>query len=113
ITVHRAGNWGIPLDNLIFPHDDMTPIDLTNPKDIQLIKDLVKHFDAKAVIVDSLRGGHDTDENNSRIAGFLQSLAGVVDGKNVAMIVTHHTRKLGADEEITANSSRGSNAAVA
>jgi hypothetical protein len=72
---------------------------------------IVKH-QIKLVVIDSLRGAHEGDENNSRVAGVLQGLAKIAERTGAAIIVIHHTRKLAVDEEVTANASRGSNAIV-
>jgi hypothetical protein len=65
------------------------------------------------VVIDSLRGGHGEDENSSRVGSILQSLAAIGERTKAAVVVVHHTKKLGADEEVRANSSRGSNAIFA
>ena len=43
----------------------------------------------------------------------LQSLGGIAERTKAAIVIVHHTRKLSFDEELSANSSRGSNAILA
>ena len=65
-------------------------------------------------MIDSLRGGHAEDENSSKIFYILKSLAEIAERTKAAIIVIHHPKKpLFEGDELTANSSRGSNAIVA
>ncbi|MDZ4685266.1 MAG: AAA family ATPase [Planctomycetaceae bacterium] len=115
ITLQRMRDWNIPMDRIVLPFadDPLTTINLTNAEHLNRIEQLVRRYQIKLVIVDSLRGGHGDDENNSRVGRVLQDLAGIAERTNAAIIVVHHTKKLMVDEEITANSSRGSNAILA
>jgi hypothetical protein len=115
ITLQRMRDWHIPMDRLIqpFKDDPLRPIDLTDAGHLELIEALVRKHRPPMVVVDSLRGGHGTDENNSQVGRVLQNLASIAERTNAAFPVVHHTRKLLPGEEITANSCRGSNAILA
>jgi hypothetical protein len=115
ITLQRMRDWGIPLDRIILPFKDdpLAAVNLTCDEDLEKVEALVNKYRTMAVVVDSLRGGHDGDENNSRVGRVVQSLASIAERTRAAVIVVHHTKKLMVDEEITANSSRGSNAILA
>jgi hypothetical protein len=115
ITLDRMRKWGIPEHGIILPFKDdpLRPIVLTDDSHLERIESLVNRYKTPAVFIDSLRGGHDGDENNSQVGRVLQSLSAIAQRTGAAFIVVHHTRKLSVDEEVTANSSRGSNAILA
>lgn len=114
ITLQRMRSWGIPLDRLVLPFSSpLNTIDLTVPDHLDRIEALVHRHRTLMVVVDSLRGGHDGDENSSRVGKVLQGLSTIAERTTAAVVIVHHTRKLTVDEEVTANSSRGSNAILA
>jgi len=115
ITLDRVNKWGIPKSRLILPFadDPLRSINLANESDLNLIESLVNKYHTRAVIIDSLRGAHDGDENNSQVGQVLKSLSVIAERTHAAFIVVHHTRKLTDGEAPTSNSSRGSNAIIA
>ena len=114
ITLKRVKDWGFPLDRLKLPFEDpLETINLGNPAHIERVEHLINRHATPLVVLDSLRGGHSGDENNSQVGSVLKSLAEISERTKAAVSVVHHTRKLMVDEEITANSSRGSNAILA
>jgi hypothetical protein len=115
ITLDRARKWDLPIERLLVPFDDdpLCQINLESEDHLRLIEQLICKYKTPLVVVDSLRGGHDGDENSSRVGRVLQSLAAIAERTKAAILIVHHTKKLGTDEEITANSSRGSNAILA
>ena len=115
INLNRAIKWGLPLDRIKTPYldDPLRVIDLNSKEDIDRLYNVVCKHKAKLIVVDSFRGSHKGDENNSSIAESLQNLGRVAEQTQAANLLIHHTRKLGEDEEVTANSGRGSNAFLA
>lgn len=115
ITIDRMKKWGVPAKQLLLPFKDdpLMAVNLTDSRHLERIEAIVEKYKPRAVVVDSLRGGHDGDENNSRVGSVMQALSGMAERTRTAVIVVHHTKKLMVDEEITANSSRGSNAILA
>lgn len=114
ITLDRMQKWKMPKRRIILPFEDpLQTVNLGDEAHIERIEELVNHFQTKLFVVDSLRGGHGDDENNSRVGRVLQSLAGIAERTSAACVIVHHTSKLMQGEEITANSSRGSNAILA
>lgn len=115
ITVDRMKKGGIPFDNLLLPFGDdpLASVDLLNAQHLKRIERLICKYKPKAMFVDSLRGSHDGDENSSRVGRVLKNLSGIAERTQAAVIVVHHTHKLMDGEEISANSSRGSNAILA
>ena len=115
ITVQRITDWELPAERIKVPYeeDPLRSIRLTEEKDLQQIEAVINKYKIKLVVVDSLRGAHGGDENSSRVASVLQSLSGIAERTKAAIVVVHHTRKIQADEQISADSSRGSNAITA
>jgi hypothetical protein len=114
ITIERMRKWSMPMENILLPFDDpLVTANLTSPSHLDHIMAIACSHRPAAVFVDSLRSGHDMDENDSRVGRVLQRLTAIAERTKGGLIVTHHTRKLKEGEEITSNSSRGSNAITA
>jgi hypothetical protein len=115
ITKDRMEKWGIPFERLLLPfaEDPLRSVDLLNDDHLTRLEKLICKYKPKAMFVDSLRGAHDGDENCSRVGKVLQNLAAIAERTGTAVIVVHHTRKLTEGEEVSANSSRGSNSILA
>lgn len=114
ITIDRMTKWKVPMDTLLLPFDDpLASVNLMSDDDLKRIERRVTEYGIPLVVIDSLRGAHADDENNSRVGQVLKSLAAIAERTGAAVIVVHHTRKLMEDEELSANSSRGSNAILA
>lgn len=115
ITVQRIRDWGISYDRIKVPFSDdpLRPINLTDTADIKQIELIINEHEIKLVVIDSLRGSHSGDENSSKVVAVLQSLNSIAERTKASIVIIHHTRKLGIDEELSADSSRGSNAIFA
>jgi putative DNA primase/helicase len=111
INVQRTRNWGLPASRLLVPDSDSHSLD--RPEDTELLERMIRRNKLPLVIIDSLRGSHGQDENNSKVGEVLKALAGVAERTGAAVVVIHHTKKMAVDEEATMNSSRGSNAIAA
>ena len=114
INSQRIKDWGIPTDRIKVPfEDELQSFDLTDETHLERMLLLIIKYKIMLVIIDSLRGAHDGDENSSKIASTLKRLTSIAEETGAAIIIIHHTRKLHVDEELNANSSRGSNAILA
>lgn len=114
ITIERIKAWSLPGERILVPfHDDpLRSLNLTHEGDLERIEAVIGKYRCKLVVVDSLRGAHNLDENNSSVSTVVQRLATIAERTGTAVVVIHHTKKMREDEDITANSSRGSNALV-
>jgi hypothetical protein len=113
INLARLKAWGFPDERILTPLDDeLASISLTNPDHLAAIEDKICRYKVKLFVIDSLRGAHGEDENNSRIGQNVQAIAAIAERTGAAGVIVHHTRKLEPGEELTANSIRGSNAIV-
>lgn len=114
MNVDRLQRWDVPMQRLKTPFEDVyRPIELSNKKHLARIEKIVSDYDIPLVVVDSLRGSVDGDENSSRIAKDIEGLVNIAQRTNAAVLLIHHTRKLHFDEAISSNSCRGSNAIIA
>jgi hypothetical protein len=114
INIERMRKWGLPLDRVKTPFRDVhAVVDIDNAAHIQRIRDVVCYYEAPLVVVDSYRGAHKGEENNSKIAAGLQALGGLCEETGCACVVIHHTKKMAIDEDLTLNAARGSNAFLA
>ena len=114
INFQRIKDWNLPAERILVPFDDpLRAVVLTGEEDLERLETLADHLKPKVIVIDSLRGGHVDDENNSRVGKVLQRLTAIAERTKTAILLIHHTRKLQVDEELTANSSRGSNAILA
>ena len=98
ITLQRMRDWKIPLDRLLLPFkiDPLRAVNLMDGEHLKLIEALVNAHRTPLVVVDSLRGSHDGDENCSRVGAVLQSIAAIAERTKAAAVIVHHTRKLAA-----------------
>lgn len=114
VNLDRAAKWGLPVRNILTPFKDRREVvNIDNPEHIKRITAVVNRYKAGLVVVDSYRGAHARDENNSTIAVGLQALGGICEETGVACVVLHHAKKMQVDEDLTINCGRGSNAFLA
>lgn len=114
LNLDRVASWEIPRGMVKTPHGEWEKvIDLNSDADITLIRDGVCAHETPLVIVDSFRGSHNEDENNSRIANGLKNLSGVAQATGAAICLIHHAGKLSTRGDPTIDWARGSNAYLA
>jgi hypothetical protein len=114
VNLERAVKWGLPVGKIRTPFKDVRQaFHMGDPDHVNRLIDVVSRSRAKLVVVDSFRGAHALDENNSQIGVLLQALAGVSEETKAAVVVIHHTKKLSVGEDLTINCGRGSNAFLA
>lgn len=117
ILSERIETLKIPLDRFLLPfRDPLQEVRLDNDDDLCQLEALVKTAQPVLVVVDSLRGSHKQEENDSRMQGILHSLARIAEAHNVAVLVIHHTNKpVPGEPDIidSVNRSRGSSAIAA
>jgi hypothetical protein len=116
INLARARQWGLPMDRILTPfggNDILKPVNLEDDSHISRIVSVVCRYKAPLVIVDSLRGGHAMNENDSCMVKPLKGLARIAEETSANVSVIHHTGKMGEGAEMTLNSARGTNAFLA
>jgi len=75
------------------PHDGSTTYRPSLPKDLDLIARLALEDDCSAVMVDSLSGSHQLDENSAHMRTLLQHLVELATDLQKPVLCSHHTRK--------------------
>ncbi len=116
ITVGRMKKWDLPPKRILVPapvDDPLRPISLDSDEDLAMIEKIISDYEVRLVVIDSLRGAHGLDENNSKVGQVLKEISAISERTNAAIILIHHSRKLGFGEELTMNCCRGSNAIAA
>jgi len=115
LNFQRAVNWRIPLERIHSPLDD--PLDgfsLGNREHFKSLLSAIGQYKARLVVIDSLRGSHNGDENDSKIYHVLKSLSALARDHSIVIIVVHHIKKksLADGNEFTLDRVRGSTAIV-
>jgi len=115
ITTQRTTDWALPDERirLLWDDDPFHAVNLNDDDDLERMVEVVTTRKIPLVVIDSLRGAHEGDENNSNISNTLKNLIGVTEQTQAAVLVIHHTKKIAEDGEMNADSSRGSNAIIA
>ncbi len=115
ITMSRMNDWGIPRSRMLmlYKADPLYSVCLTEEKDLARVVAFIGKYRPLLVVIDSLRGAHNEDENNSKVGQVMQKLCAIAESTKVAVVVVHHSSKLLPDADLNANSSRGSNAIAA
>jgi hypothetical protein len=113
ITYDRLVKWGIPSDRLLLHSDDVySAFSIT--RDIERLRELILRTKSPLVVIDSLRSAHGGDENSSgAMAQACHPLANLAQETGTAVVVVHHTKKLGEGQQVCMDSARGSNVGVA
>ena len=115
VNLERARNWGLPLDRIITPLDDpLADFKLDNPEHVSALARLARRPDVRLIVVDSLRGAHSKDENNSETMELVKLLAALARDTNKPVLLTHHLRKRGFfdGDSVNLDRLRGSSAIV-
>lgn len=114
VVADRLRVWNIAADRIILPKRDvLDTLKIDDDDDVDILRETVRVHKPEMVVIDSLRGSHRMDENNSGVVEVMESLAALARDSNVAIVVVHHTRKVFAGEKVTADTARGSNALTA
>lgn len=96
MNILRAKRWGVDLSRVFAP--------LKNPLDDFFLEDEehrecciqnMNREDVGLIILDSLSGIHDMDENNSRVKKVVKFFAAIAKTLNKPVIISHHMNKSG------------------
>lgn len=115
ILLDRARSWKLPLDRFVLPLEDpLGDFRIDNREHWARLGDVVQAANPGLVVVDSLRGAHTKDENNSdALQEILSRLANLARDYSIAVLVLHHLRKkayLEKSQPVSLDHLRGSNA---
>jgi len=92
----RIERLGIPPESIIFPFKDPL-VDFKLEQHLTHLKSVVAyHKPVDLVVIDSLRGSHGGEENDSKaMQSVMSELVSLAKEFDVAVLVTHHTNKPG------------------
>jgi hypothetical protein len=88
-------------------------VDICKVRDVTSLANAAVRENAAVIVVDSLTGNFEGDENSSRdMKRALRNLSDLAERSGAAVVVVHHTRKALAEEgrQVTGNRLRGSSA---
>lgn len=115
MLLHRVEKMGLPSDSILLPLNDPTQeVSLNNSEHRHAIEKIAEREDVSVIVVDSLRGAYQGDENSSEIMSTMAWLAALARDTQKVIIVIHHLRKTKEKEKKTIELSkvRGSSAIV-
>jgi len=116
INLDRARKWGLPLDKIITPFSDpLADVILADDRHKIQIQAQAMRPDVRLIIVDSLSGANDRqDENSAGMLNIVKWLAELAKCTSKPNLVSHHIHKRGAldGDEISLERVRGSSAIV-
>ena len=117
LNLERARGWGLPLDHLLTPlPDPLADVQLDNPEHRGLVEAIARRPDVRLIVVDSLRGAHRGDENDSTMFELVRWLASLARDTCKPILLAHHLRKRGLqdgrDAPVTLDRVRGSTSIV-
>lgn len=119
ILVDRATKWKLPFEQIRWPkstkapNEEMPLFRIDDPGDMEDLERLIVTQEPGLVVIDSLRGALQGDENSSDVGTPLARLAGLARRYQVPIIVIHHLRKTNqfeSQDEVSLDRLRGSSA---
>ncbi len=89
----RIKQLGIPPENIILPFNDPL-VDFKLEQHLENLKRAIAYHKPDLVVIDSLRGSHGREENDSKaMQSVMSRLVSLAKEFDVAVLVTHHTNK--------------------
>jgi hypothetical protein len=113
MNLARAKSWDLPIECILHPlGDPLEDVQLNDKKHRAAITALAQRPDVKLIVVDSLSGGHQEQENSaSGMIPTVKWLAELSRDTGKPVILTHHLRKRGMldlGDRVTLDRVRGS-----
>jgi hypothetical protein len=111
----RSERMGIHMERIIHPFEEYyEDFNLGDPKHMEILRREASRSDISLIILDSLRGAHQRDEDSSQMISIVKSLAELARDVKKPIMVAHHLRKknITDTDEINVDRVRGSSAIV-
>ena len=101
ILASRITAWGLPADQFVLPLDDsLGTLELNNPVHRKQLEQVLGCAQPALLVVDSLSGAHQLDENSAReMKGLCQYLAELAKKYYISILAIHHVRKAHIKED--------------
>lgn len=105
LLLERVTAWGLPADRILVPSLDpegnpLGGLRLDTDEGFAEVERVVRDRRPRLMVVDSLRGAHQGDENSSDLNTLLIRLAALARDERIAVLVLHHLRKAGQFENL-------------
>lgn len=114
VNLDRAKCWGLPLDRIVIPsfNNVWNDLRLDDADGWEALESAARLPGVRMVILDSLRGAFQGDENSSECANLLVRLAALARDTDLPLLIIHHLRKKSMvdDAHIDLDRIRGSSA---
>lgn len=99
MNLSRAKKWGLPLEHIISPLGDaLDDFNLSDRNHRDALEKLARNREVRFVVIDSLRGAIQGDENNSELIEDLKYLAELAQKNQLPILLIHHLRKKGIND---------------
>jgi hypothetical protein len=97
VNLNRARSWALPLDRILMPRSNhlLDTIQLDTAAGWEALEAVCRQPGVRLLVVDSLSGAHQGDENSAELRSLLRALAGLAQSTDLALLVIHHLRKKG------------------
>jgi len=97
VNLNRARSWGLPLSRILMPRSNhlLDTIQLDTAAGWEALESVCRRPGVRLLVVDSLSGAHQGDENSAELRNLLRALAGLAQSTDLALLVIHHLRKKG------------------
>lgn len=98
LNIPRAEKMGIDLSRISTIHTSATEgngVDLLAKDDLDRITSVASHKKVVAIVIDSLSGGHNTNENETGAGKVVQKVSQLAAKHNIPLLLTHHVNKKG------------------
>jgi hypothetical protein len=89
----RIGSWDLSDEALVIWKQARMPFDLQSDECLMRAERMIEELDCPMMIVDTLRGAFDGDENSSEVGRMLGQWQEMTSRTNTALVVVHHERK--------------------
>lgn len=111
----RGKKMGLNMSKFLYPFDQpFIDYDMENQHHNQRLLDFLSHREVKLLVIDSLSGVHNGDENSSDMNRNIKFLATTAQETQKPILITHHLKKKTMNDAkvITLQQVRGSSAIV-
>ncbi len=112
----RCAEWNVPMDRIyLWGADGLGRPELESPATALALTKIVSERNVGLVVLDTLAGAHYQEENSANIKRIMQTLTGLAQSQNIAVLALHHLRKRQQQEAegVTLDRVRGSSAIAA
>jgi hypothetical protein len=111
LNLQRAKAWGLPTERMLFPFaDPLRDLSLDDVAHRSALASGAKRGDVRFVVIDSLSGARQGDENSSEMLSTVHWLAELARDTGKPILLIHHLRKrsvLDGDDRVSLERLRG------